>query len=81
MQLLLQVHLHMNNAGAPFTKFLISAFLGWLSAEKPKTATDFVLADDGRGVAVADAVLIGEPVGALVTTEEGRSGFQVTEPL
>src|SRR5690242_2764034 len=52
-----------------------------LSAEEPETAADFVLADDGSGIAVADAVLVGEPVGALVAAEEGGSGFQVAEPL
>jgi hypothetical protein len=54
---------------------------GPLSAEEPEAAADFVLADDGLGVAVADAVLVGEPVGALVTAEDGRTGFQVAEPL
>src|SRR5690348_14235081 len=52
-----------------------------LSAEEPETAADFVLADDGRGVAVADAVFVGEPVGAFVAAEEGGPGFQVDEPL
>src|ERR1700742_5231192 len=52
-----------------------------LSAEEPKTAAYFVLADDGRGVAVADAVLVGEPVGAFVAAEEGGARFQVAEPL
>ena len=52
-----------------------------LSAEEPETAADFVLANDGRGVAVADAVLVGEPVSALVATQEGGPGFQVAEPL
>jgi hypothetical protein len=52
-----------------------------LSAEEPKTAADFVLADDGVGVAVADAVLIGEPVSTLVAAEEGGPGFHVGEPL
>src|SRR6185312_16105003 len=52
-----------------------------LSAEEPETAADFVLADDGRGVAVADAVLVGEPVGSFVAAEEGGPRFQVAEPL
>jgi hypothetical protein len=47
----------------------------FLSAEEPETAADFVLANDGRGVAVADAMLVGEPVRALIATQEGGPGF------
>src|SRR6185437_10129501 len=52
-----------------------------LSGGEPEAAAYFVLADDRGGVAVADAVLVGEPVGALVTAKEGGPGFQVGEPL
>src|SRR5579863_9222411 len=52
-----------------------------LGAEEPEFAADFVLVDDRGRVAVADAVLVGEPVGALFTAEEGGAGFEVGEPL
>jgi hypothetical protein len=52
-----------------------------LGSEEPEMTTDFVLADDGDGVAVADAVLVGEPVGPLFAAEEGGAGFEVAEPL
>src|SRR5580692_12556282 len=52
-----------------------------LSAEEPETTAYFVLGDDRGRVAVADAVLVGEPVGALVATGDGGAGFQVNEPL
>ena len=52
-----------------------------LSAKEPETAADFVLANDGRGVAVADAMFVGEPVGALIAAEEGGARFQVGKPL
>jgi hypothetical protein len=51
-----------------------------LSAEEPETATYFVLAHDRGGVAIADAVLVGEPVSALVAAK-GGTGFEVGEPL
>jgi hypothetical protein len=51
-----------------------------LSAEEPKFAADLVLVNDGGRVAVADAVLVREPVGALVTAE-GGAGIEVAEPL
>jgi len=47
----------------------------WLAPEEAEFAAEFVLVDDRGRVAVADAVLVGEPVGALFTAEEGGAGF------
>src|SRR5579875_3538569 len=52
-----------------------------LSAEHAEAALNLVLVDDGGGVPVADAVLIGQPVRALFAAQEGRPGFQVAEPF
>ena len=75
VHLRLQVQVRMKSAGALSLLKESSYLLGgdpWyparLSAEEPETAADFVLANDGVGVAVADPVLVGEPVGALVAT-------------
>src|SRR6202034_2471597 len=86
VQLRLQVQMQMKSTGAfcAYGKQLSSRGAtphSRLSAEEPETAADSVLANDGGGVAVADAVLVGEPVGALVATQEGGAGFQVGEPL
>src|SRR5580700_10307876 len=87
VHLRLQVQVRMKSAGALslLTEKQLSSggrpLVARLSAEEPETAADFVLANDGGGVAVADAVLVGEPVGALVATQEGGTGFQVGEPL
>src|ERR1700726_2185099 len=87
VHLRLQVQVRMKSAGALSLLTESGYLLGgdpWLprlSAEEPETAADFVLANDGGRVAVADAVLVGQPVGALVATQEGGAGFQVGEPL
>ena len=87
MHLRLQVHLQMKCSDALSVcrerrlSFGRRTLVAALSAEEPKTAANFVLADDGRGVAVTDAVLVGEPVRTLVMAEEGGAGFQVAEPL
>src|SRR5215469_12707625 len=54
---------------------------GGLSPEKSEAALDLVLVDDRRGVAVADSVLVGEPVDPLFTAEKGRPRFHMPEPL
>ena len=70
VHLRLQVQLQMNSAGDTFCAYgKADIFLGGdpgrrLSAEEPESPADFILADDGGRVAVADAVLVGEPVGA-----------------
>src|ERR1700760_1269138 len=46
-----------------------------------ETPLHLPLVHDGVGVAVRDAVLVGEPVGALFTAQEGRTGFHTSEPL
>jgi len=90
VHLRLQVQLQMNNQGQlfehrerrvifrgrPFAPNVLA-----LSAKEPETAAYFVLANDGRGIAVADAMFVGEPVGALIAAEEGGSRFQVGKPL
>jgi len=58
-----------------------SKIVKWLSAKEPEAAANFVLANDSRGVPVADAMLVGQPVSALVATQEGGARFQVAEPL
>ena len=86
MHLRLQVQLQMKCSGA-LSVLRKGGYLSGedprttLSAEDPKTAAYFVLADDGRGVAVTDAVLVGEPVGPLFPAEERGAGIQVAEPL
>ena len=86
VHLRLQVQMQMKSTGAfyAYEKQLSSRGATpypRLSAEEPEAAADFVLANDGRGVAVADAVLVGKPVGALFTAQEGRTGFNTSEPL
>jgi len=49
----------------------------WLDAKSPEVTLYFVLADDGHGVAVADAVLVGEPVRPLLAAQEGGTGLEV----
>ncbi len=86
VHLRLQLQLQMNNRGS-FWKTVKDGYLPGrlsvllLSAKEPETAAYFVLANDGGGVAVADAMFVGEPVGALIAAEEGRAGFEVAEPL
>src|SRR5690349_4995374 len=52
-----------------------------LSVKEPETTANFVLANDGSRVTVADAMLVGEPVGPLIAAQERRTGLQVAEPL
>jgi hypothetical protein len=75
VHLRLQVQLQMNNRGPVYQD------RKKLSAEEPETAANFVLADDGYRVAIADTVLVGEPVSTLVAAEEGGTALQVAEPL
>src|SRR5687768_5195512 len=46
-----------------------------------RAATLVVLVDDGRGVPVRDAVLVAQPVDALVEAEESWTGFESLKPL
>src|ERR1700722_7251073 len=43
----------------------------WLDVKSPEVALYFVLSDDGDGVAIADAVLVGEPVRPFLAAQEG----------
>src|SRR6201995_230238 len=46
-----------------------------------ETPLHLPLVHDGVGVAMRNAVLVGKPVGALFTAQEGRTRFNTSEPL
>src|SRR5262245_22751300 len=48
---------------------------------EPDAPLPLILVHDGAGVAVREPVLVGQPVSALLTSEERRSRFQAPEPL
>src|SRR5215471_9445426 len=48
---------------------------------EPDAPLPLVLVHDGAGVAVREPVLVGQPVGAFLTSEERRARFQALEPL
>src|SRR5207302_6638724 len=57
-----------------------SAFMTRSSVE-PGAAAHLILVHDRAGVAVREAVLVGQPVRALLAAEERGTGLEASEPL
>ena len=52
-----------------------------LAAAAPEPALYLVLVHDGPGVAVGQAMLVGQPVSTFLAAGERRSGLKSMEPL